>query len=258
MNWEIYAIKYAERMADASEFFLKQPAAVVGPQPMAYYVWVVKRPGEVILVDTGFNEAAAIARGRPTGLSLGGALGLLGISLSEVSQTVLTHLHYDHAGNVSELPNSRFVLQRKELAFWSSPMSNRKLFASARDDSDLQFVDRLIDDGRCELRDGVSEISQGVTAHHLGGHTPGHQVVRVNSHNSSVVVASDAVHTSYNLQYNVPSRTLTDVIGVMAGYDRLRELASEDRLIIPGHDARVLTDFPAADPALAGTVARIS
>jgi glyoxylase-like metal-dependent hydrolase (beta-lactamase superfamily II) len=258
MSWDVYAIKYAERIADASEFFLKQPATVTGPQPMAYYVWVVKRRGEVILVDTGFNETAAAARGRPTGLSLGASLGLLGISLAEVTQTVLTHLHYDHAGNVSELPNSRFVLQSRELAFWSTPMSKRKLFASAMDDSDLELVQQLIADGRCELRDGDSEISTGVTVHHLGGHTPGHQVVRVNSHSSNVVLASDAVHTSYNLKYDVPSRTLADVIGVMAGFDRLRELASEDRLIIPGHDARVLTDFPAADPELVGIVARIS
>jgi glyoxylase-like metal-dependent hydrolase (beta-lactamase superfamily II) len=83
------------------------------------------------------------------------------------------------------------------------------------------------------------------------------QVVRVTSGEQSVVLASDAVHTTHNLERDMPSRTLVNSVEMLLGFDRIRSLASSDKLVIPGHDGRVLQEFEAADPALVGRAARI-
>ena len=48
-----------------------------------------------------------------------------------------------------------------------------------------------------------------------------------------------------------------DVDAMLAGYDRLRELAGRDGTIVPGHDPMVFERHAPADPALSGTVARL-
>jgi glyoxylase-like metal-dependent hydrolase (beta-lactamase superfamily II) len=257
MDWHVYAVKYAGRMADAGEYFLSRQRDMSGPQDMAYYVWVAVSGDRIVLVDTGWNEGSATKRGRDPGDPLGAALGSIGVALDDVTDVVVTHLHYDHGGNLDLLPNARLHLQQAELEFWQSDLSRRRYFALAVEQDDVAAAARSVDDGRCVLRSGDYEILPGVSAHLVRGHTPGMQVVRVSSGDQAVVLASDAVHTTHNLERDMPSRTLVDSAEMLLGFDRIRSLASSDTLVIPGHDGRVLQDFAPADPALVGRAARI-
>jgi glyoxylase-like metal-dependent hydrolase (beta-lactamase superfamily II) len=257
MSWNVYAVKYAGRMADADEYFLSRQRDMSGPQDMAYYIWVAVRDDRVVLVDTGWNEVSATKRGRDRGEPLEVALGAVGISPADVTDVVITHLHYDHGGGIDLLPNARIHLQEAELDFWQSEVGRRRYFALAVEQDDVAAAARAVDEGRCELHSGDYEVVPGVTAHLVRGHTPGMQVVRVASGDQSAVLASDAVHTTHNLERDMPSRTLVDSVQMLLGYDRIRSLASSDKLVIPGHDGRVLRDFAPADPALVGRAVRI-
>ena len=48
------------------------------PHAMDYFVWVLKRGNEVILVDTGYDSDEATARGRPIAMDPREALRPLG------------------------------------------------------------------------------------------------------------------------------------------------------------------------------------
>ena len=115
--YEVLAIKYAE--ADA----LPPGTVQIGMDPhhspfdMTYYVWLIRRGSEVIVVDTGFNPASGAKRGRRLLRCPTEPLRQLGVDPLTVQTLIVTHLHYDHIGNSDFFPNATFHLQDKEMAF---------------------------------------------------------------------------------------------------------------------------------------------
>src|SRR6185369_1560359 len=82
-----------------------------------YFVWLVRGGGRDILVDTGFNAEEAKARSRKLTLNPVDALEKFGVSADTIKDVVVTHLHYDHAGNLDRFPNARFHLQDREISY---------------------------------------------------------------------------------------------------------------------------------------------
>src|SRR5262249_9507713 len=111
--------------------------------------------------------------------------------------------------------------------------------------------------GRVRCVDGEHELCPGVSVHHLGGHTMGMQCVRVRTRRGWVVLASDATHFYANLERGNPFPALWHVGEALAGFPRVRRLASSDAHIIPGHDPLVMTRYPAARPGLENRIARL-
>src|SRR4249919_1583768 len=85
--------------------------------PLDYYVWVIKTAERTIVVDTGFDAVAAAGRGRTLIRPVEAGLAAIGVDTREVLDVVITHMHYDHAGNVALFPRARFHLQDAEMAF---------------------------------------------------------------------------------------------------------------------------------------------
>ena len=92
---------------------------------------------------------------------------------------MLTHLHYDHVGNFHKLPNARFHLQERELAFATGRHMRYPYFGHGFEVEDVVGMVRLNFKRRLELYDGDAELSPGVTLHLTPGHTAGLQGVRV-------------------------------------------------------------------------------
>ena len=57
-----------------------------------------------------------------------------------------------------------------------------------------------------------------------------------------VALASDAAHFRENLTADHPPPILHSVPDGHAAFDRLRELAGDDGLVVPGHDPQVAGD----------------
>src|SRR5690606_30760179 len=112
---------------------------------------------------------------------------------------------------------------------------------------------RLFED-RVAFHDGDSQIEPGITVHRVGGHTRGLQITRVRTRRGWVVLGSDASHFYANFEQNRPFPVVADVSEMLAGYDRMRALASSPRHIIPGHDPLVLSRYPAVRDDLDGIV----
>jgi glyoxylase-like metal-dependent hydrolase (beta-lactamase superfamily II) len=257
MPWDVFAVKLGERTASISEFTLKEVRGLPDFIEIAYFVWVLRNKNRTVLVDTGFHPAEGEMRGHREILSLHECLELVGIDASDISQVVISHMHYDHIGNVLELPNARFLLQRSELEFWEGPFSRRTLFGTARYDRGIAAIRALMLDGRIELAEGLADLRDGVRAHLVGGHTPGSQIMSVEGRDATVVLASDAAHTLYNFDNDMPSRTIVDSLATLTGFDTMRRLASDPRLIVSGHDARVMRVFKAPDASVEGRVVAI-
>lgn len=243
-EWEVHAVKYAERNARtrADSFLFDDNHDA--PHAMDYYIWVLRRGAEVILVDTGYDVAEGTARGRPIELDPREALKPLGLAAEAVTQVIVTHLHYDHAGGLHLFPNATLHMQATEMQYATGPcMCHDTLRGPFTAGHICEAITRLYS-GNVVFHDGDAEIADGVTVHCIGGHSRGLQCVRVRTAAGWMVLASDAAHYYENVYARKPFPIVVDLQNMLDGFVRLEALASDPRLIVPGHDPRVRQLYP--------------
>ena len=255
-EYEVHALRYATREARRPEhFFGGDPHD--GPMPMDYFTWVVTGPGGAFVIDTGFTAEMAKERRRTFLRCPVESLGLLGVDAREVRSVVLTHMHYDHAGNFDKFPQARFHLQEREMAYATGRYMRYPVIARAYHVDDVVGMVRLNYKGRVEMHDGCVEITPGITLHPTPGHSDGLQSVRVHTRRGWLVLASDATHYYENLGTNRPFTTAFHLGQMIDAYRTLERLAPSPRHIIPGHDPYVMQEYPASKPALEGIAVRL-
>ena len=242
--WEVHAVKYADRDARIrGDSFLFDDRHDV-PHPMDYFLWVLRRGAETILVDSGYDAAEGTARARPIRMDPADALAPLGVVPGAVEHIVVTHLHYDHAGGLHLFPRARLHLQAAEMAYATGPcMRHGTLRMPFTADHVCEAIRRLYA-GQVVFHDGDAEIADGVTVHRIGGHSRGLQAVRVRTTAGWLVLASDAAHFYENLHARKPFPIVVDLEDMLRGFDTLERLASARALIVPGHDPAVMRLFP--------------
>jgi glyoxylase-like metal-dependent hydrolase (beta-lactamase superfamily II) len=245
-HWEVYCIKYADRNARtrADSFIFDDNHDA--PHAMDYFMWILRRGAEVILVDTGYDTAEAETRSRPIRLDPVEALRPLQLKPEDITQIIVTHLHYDHAGGLHLFANATLHLQAAEMAYATGPcMCHDTLKMPFTADHVCEAIKRLYS-GKVTFYDGEAEVAEGVTVHCIGGHSRGLQAVRVRTQAGWMVLASDAAHFYENLFQRKPFPIVVDLQDMLEGFDTLHRLASAPDLIIPGHDPLVRKYFPQA------------
>jgi glyoxylase-like metal-dependent hydrolase (beta-lactamase superfamily II) len=255
--YEVYAVKYAQKLDRFRRDNFIVADAHDTPLPMDYFVWAIVNSERTIVVDTGFGHADAERRGREMLRLPREGLALVGIDAAQVREVVVTHLHYDHAGTLEDFPNARFHLNDREMAHATGRMMGASTF---RRPYTVEHVCRMIEavyEDRVVFHDAGQRIAPGVSVHHIGGHTPGMQSVRVNTARGQVVLASDAAHYYENFLDRRPYPTVCRVDEMVLGWDTLQRLADSPRHVVPGHDPQVLQHYRAGEASLEGIVARL-
>jgi len=256
-EWQIYAVRYARHDRAARENFMAGDPHDDSPMPLDYYVWAVKSPGRTFVIDTGFDEPMARKRGRTFLKSPGEGLKAIGIDPAKVEDVIITHMHYDHCGNHDLLPAARYHVQDREMQFCTGRHMTHPFVRWPFDEEDIVAMIRRLFSGRVVFHNGDEEIAPGLSVHHVGGHTMGMQIVRVETRRGTVVLASDASHLYANIERGIPYPIAYNVAEVMEGYRRAYALASSREHVIPGHDPLVLSRYPSPSPELEGWVAQL-
>jgi glyoxylase-like metal-dependent hydrolase (beta-lactamase superfamily II) len=254
-TYEILAIRYAHLERTARHNFLGGDEHD-GPMPLDYYVWAIVNRARTVIVDTGFDESAARRRGRQMVRPVADGLKALGISPERVEHIVISHMHYDHAGNHDLFPRARYHLQDAEMAYCTGRCMADEQVGGVFDADAVAAMVRKVFDGRVQFYDGDAEIAPGITVHKVGGHTRGMQIVRVPTQRGWVVLGSDSAHFYANLEPGRPFPILDDLRTYVEAQRTALKLASSPEHFIPGHDPLVLTRYPAARNGLEG-VARV-
>jgi glyoxylase-like metal-dependent hydrolase (beta-lactamase superfamily II) len=251
--YQIYAIRYAHLARTARHNFIDGDVHD-GPMPLDYYVWAVVGPDHVWVLDTGFDEATATRRRRQMVRPVAEGLRLIGIDPATVQDVIISHMHYDHAGNHDLFPQARYHLQDEEMGFCTGRAMCHAQLRAPFDVADVQaMVGRVFRD-RVLFHDGEAELAPGLTLHRVGGHTRGLQVVRVHTRRGWVVLASDAAHFYANWQQRRPFPIVESIPAYLDAFRRIEALADSPAHVIPGHDPLVLAHYPRAIPDIADIV----
>jgi glyoxylase-like metal-dependent hydrolase (beta-lactamase superfamily II) len=175
-----------------------------------------------------------------------GALAKVGVKPEEIDIVVLTHLHWDHVGEVTKFPNAEFIVSREELRFAMDPppclyvayealrLGIQPLF--------LKVIERM---KPIEMKE--REIVEGVRVIPLPGHTPGSMGVVVDTVDGPYVIAGDSVPHYGNLM-GAPEERLpylmagvyTDMLAMWNSFELIDEIVRHDVYkVIPGHEPLV-------------------
>jgi glyoxylase-like metal-dependent hydrolase (beta-lactamase superfamily II) len=218
--------------------------------PLDYFVWAIVGESRTLILDTGFDEAMAKKRQREFLRPPRDGLLAIGIDPATVGDVVISHMHYDHAGNRDLFPNVTYHLQDREMAFCTGRCMCHPQLRRSFEEDDVGAMVRRLFAGRVQFHDGTGEIAPGITVHHVGGHTAGLQVMRVKTQRGWVVLAADASHFYANFEQMRAYATVYNVGDMLEGFATVKRLASSPAHVIPATTPRC--GDPAPKPGLEG------
>ncbi len=243
--YEVYALRYASKLERTrNENFIFDFDPHDGPMPMDYFVWLLKSNEHTILVDSGFNQTSGKARNRVLSCDPIRSLSVLGIDINRIDDVIITHLHYDHAGNLVQLPKARLHIQDAEMEYATGRYMRERVLRGAYSADDVVEVVRGVYQDRVVFHQGNDQVMPGVEVIRIGGHTRGLQSVRVFTQRGWVVLASDATHYYDNMRLKNPFPIVFNTGDMISGYESLVRAADSLDHIVPGHDPAVLRVYP--------------
>lgn len=242
--WRASAVRYAT-LDDFPVWALVAGADTARTMDIAMMFWVLERGERTVLVDAGFYRETFVESWNLSGFETPArALQRAGIDPADVTDVVVTHVHWDHLDGADLFPNADVWIQREELEYYLGS-DGRSLHADL-DSLDATMLAALDEAGRLHPVEGDAvELFPGVTAYTGGKHTYASQYVGVELEGGTAVLASDNVYLYENLEKGVPIQQTLDPASNLAAQERMRGIATEPRLIVPGHDPAVFDRFPA-------------
>ena len=166
-----------------------------------------------ILLDAGMGFGLNHKNFNPAVSNLRTNLDIFGLSPEDIDHVVLTHLHYDHIAGLtytdisSKSPGN--PSQCKHLGTASGmgicpwPTLITGMLRAIYPISWMTFY-RLVADGQVHFLDTpATEIIPGLEAIRTGGHTPGHQMVRISHNNQKAYYFGDLIPNEHFLGFRM-------------------------------------------------------
>ena len=251
-QYEIYAIRYATLPG----FPVSELVPGVDParkMDIAMMIWLIRGNGRNILLDSGFYHDRFFKDWHVNDfIKPSDTLKPLGLKPEDITDVIISHMHWDHADGMDLFPNARIWIQKDELQYYAGEAWQTKEAHDGIDADDVLTLVKLNTQGRVGMVDGdAKEILPGITCYTGGRHTYASQYVGVSTAAGTVVLASDNMYLYENLEKHVPIAETLDAASNLRAQDRMKQIASSPGLIIPGHDPAVIAKFPNVAPGIA-------
>ena len=243
MAIEIYACMVGRSKRRRGSMFLRNFANE--DIELTYPFWVIRNGSRTVLVDIGFGPKIGAERGIFDYESPDVLLRRLKVEPADITTAVISHLHYDHFSEPEWLPNAKFVIQADDVEYFTGRGRSHPAFHSANP-SAIDQLPALMAQDRVSITDGDRALDDHVRLLHVGGHTPGSQIVAIHDSAGPVVLACDASHFYANLQTHTPTSLIHSYEAYLRGFNTIETLARGGRWY-PGHDPAMLEQLERVD-----------
>ena len=203
-------------------------------------MWVLKNDNDVIVFDSGADPTPVVRKNlgaevdQPLGQDFRSLLTNVGVDPHRVRKVVISHLHWDHCGNLEHFPNAEILVQRTELAYAACPATCFCRTYASPQLGHQQTWQRVAQ--QIVPVDGSFKLVDGVDIMHLPGHTPGLQGLAISTAEGIYVLGSDTFNLVENYEKAVPPGIHVNIDDWYRSYNQVRRVA--DR-VLPSHDLSV-------------------
>ncbi len=241
---------------DRSQLVLgAMPGVMEAKKLIVYYIEGGSRR---ILVDTGphsfeveegqwYNSTPLIRVRQSKSQRLENALkDTVGVTPKDIDLVILTHLHWDHAGQVDKFPNSEIIVSDVELNYAFNPLPRAyKVYLALQAGIVPPFAKVIKNVRTVKMKE--KKIIDGITVIPTPGHTPGSISVCVETSHGQYVITGDAVNSYENINGDLQGGIKYHMIGIVTNqieawesFETIDEKAGYDHSkVLPGHDCAV-------------------
>ena len=245
-TYEVYALSYGV-YPDFPVSALLAGADKTRKIDLQMMIWLIKGPGgKNILVDTGcYHENVVKGKGIKDLIKASDAVAKLGLSAADITDVIITHMHWDHADGMDLFPNAKIWIQKDEYGYYTGAAWQAGGKSGGIEPDDVLTLVRLNMAHKVIMVEGDDrEIIDGIKVYTGGRHTFASQYVSVRTASGTVVIASDNMYLYENLEKHAPIAQTFDADSNLKAQDRMKQIATRPDLIVPGHDPAVFVKFP--------------
>lgn len=159
--------------------------------PMATNCMLLRGSQRNVIVETGngwgFDERERDFYQMTGTIDWSEALKPFGLTANDISDVIVTHLHFDHACGLAKktgeqkfdlsFPKATHYVQKRQLDWAKTPTERDR--GSYRVEGTYPFFS---DAAKIKVVDGNVEILPGIRAQVINGHSPGQQMIHVDGH----------------------------------------------------------------------------
>lgn len=187
-----------------------------------------------VLVDTGIHpdDIGLMAKDGPISLTpedyLPQRLASVGLSMDRIDIVIMTHLHGDHIGWLSQIPNAEVIVQKEEYKLAFDPLPYTRFFHHRLDSPKIKW----------KLIDMDYQLLPGITLLFTPGHTIGSQSVVIDlPHSGPIIISGDVGFLQENFQKELIPTAFFDSREALLSIKRLNVWSSVKKApIFTSHD----------------------
>ena len=223
----------------------KHPADELNRISLALRVLLLVGEGRVILVDTGIGDKFPPRHQEMYAIdhvssNLKLSLASHGLSPADVTDVILTHLHFDHAGGATHRVGDQIVPSFANATYWTQ-QRNWDWAQSQHERDRASYLkenfEPLQAHGQLRLLQGEGEMLPGISAWLSDGHTIGQQLVKVSDGSQSLIYCADIIPTAAHLGLPfIMGYDLQPLLTLEEKRRLLLQAAEQDWIIVFEHD----------------------
>jgi len=249
IDYKVYAVKFATSGYPFTVADWVAGGPKTQPLKIDFMVWLIIGNGKNILVDAGFwkdmedaKEFKLNSYQRPDS-----ALIKLNLKAEDITDVILSHPHWNHVDGIGLFPNAQVWMQKEDYNYFVGGAWQKNANKGGYTPSNVRQIVDLNLAGKLTLIDGDNkEIIPGIKVFTGSRHTYNSQYVLVQAGKNKIVLASDNIWVYYSLEHLLPAAAggTLDPAGYVKAMQRMKTLVSDQKFIIPGHDAAIFERFP--------------
>lgn len=199
-----------------------------------------------ILIDTGVGNKLSDKMNQIFSVdfieySLEKSLKNINVSPEEITDVILTHLHFDHCGGCTyydeetqlkiTFPNAVHFVQKKQYE-WALNPTERDKASFIPEDFDILYKKNFLN-----TLNGDYKFDDNISLHIVNGHTPNMQIVRISDDNNTLFYMADLIPMATHI--SIPYIMSYDLLPLISLHEKkayLKESADKNYSIFFEHD----------------------